>query len=65
MQLSQSVSLLSASVLLAILFSLADAKPIFLSRRNVGKLITLPVKRYDYKDISDVHPLIVRIPNIY
>jgi len=64
MQLSQSVPLLSASVLFAILFSLAEATPIFLSRRNVGKLITLPVTRYDRKDISDVHPLIVRVPNL-
>ncbi len=64
MQLSQFISLLLASVLLAISFNFADARPIFLSSRNVGKLITLPVKRYDHKDISDVHPLIVRCRSI-
>jgi hypothetical protein len=55
MQLSQTVSMLLASILLVL--SVADATPI-LNRSTPSKFITLPIKRYQYER-KDLHPLIV------
>jgi hypothetical protein len=55
MQLSQTVPMLLAGILLVLSF--ANASPL-VHRRSPNKFITLPLKRYVYEP-KDLHPLIV------
>jgi len=55
MPLSQTISVLLASILFVLSF--ADATPL-LHRRSPNKFITFPVKRFEYNP-RDLHPLIV------
>jgi hypothetical protein len=55
MQLSQSVSLLLASIIFVLSF--ADASPLF-HRRSPSSFVSVPVKRYQH-EARGLHPLIV------
>jgi len=55
MQLSQSVSMLFASIVFVLSF--ADASPLF-HRRSPNKFVTIPVRRYQH-EARNLHPLIV------
>jgi len=55
MQLSQSVSMLLASILFVLSF--ADATPLA-HRRGLSNFVTIPVERYQH-EARDLHPLIV------